>query len=552
VWRFIIHLVQASKTLNPTQENANNHSREAEVIAVKESEFRFVLARTEKNTNRPYFDDLSHHSLAIASSQLHTGDPTSVMAGLLHDFFKGLLFFKNGNWNHIPEEDHYLQILPQRFNNIKKETLIELMYHHQKRYPSGKDHERIWKQNSIKFAETGDGNNGGIVGSLESRLFISQSIYGLKTLRILPEGRYHWLVISSLHEEMKKYLSELYSQKFKSLLGISSIQFKYIPVQFQNSYGKLSDLLDSLELKDYRVRVSDDCLIIPMPVKNLCKEFTITYNSQRNISFSDNAMSIPFGEALVLFAFDGNEVILSYVDPGRKVDISTPLERTLHMSKKVDQFPYSLNEFENSLDRTFKAQEECSICGAPAREIIPQIAKRIRFTDTGLLLDDRGLACPICYAGYLLEQENISFVKPQEAEVFDVEYDRIYEGILTKDFALSTAGLMWLQVLSAIWYRYFVESKKPEFVLNPTVILHPMVVRFAPRAFFPMTYRVRKKKYCLQSTITSDLSLRGSEKSMTVDEFKELSTAYKANERRIDKKMMLKKIRSIYGIRNWS
>lgn len=519
---------------------------------MKEPEFRFALARTEKNTNRPYFDDLSHHSLVIASSQLHTGDPTSVMAGLLHDFFKGLLCFKNGNWNHIPEEDHYRQILPQEFNNIKNERLTELMYHHQKRYPHGKDHDRIWKQNPIRFAETGDGNKDGIVRSLESRLFVSQNTYGLKTLRILPEGRYHWLVISSLHEEMKKYLSELYSQEFKSLLGISSIQFKYIPVQFQNSYSELSDMLDSLELKDYRVRVLDDCLIIPMPVKDLCGEFAITYSNQRNISFSDNAINIPFGEALVLFAFDGNEVVLSYIDPGRKVDISTPLEKTLHMSTKVDQFPYSLSEFENSLDGTFEAQEKCSICGAPAREIIPQIAREIRFTDTGLLLDDRGLACPICYAGYLLEQENISFVKPQEAEVFDVEYDRAYENILAKDFALSTAGLMWLQVLSAIWYRYFVESKTPEFVLNPTVLLHPMVVKFAPRAFFPLTYKVRKKKYCLQSTITSDLSLRGSEKSMTVDEFKELGIAYRVNENRIDKKMMLKRIKRVYGIRNWS
>jgi hypothetical protein len=518
---------------------------------MEDSLLRFVLARTERNTKRPYLDDLSHHNLAIAFSQLHLNDPTAVMAGLLHDFFKGLLFFKNSNWNHLAEEKQYKKVIPDNIKNVNKAKLLELIYHHHKRHPDGKIHRKIWKKNPIRFAESGGNNLKGIVGTLESGIFISQEedIYGLNNFKITPHGRYYWLLIAVLYEELRNYLSKLYSRKLKELLDISSLEFRYVPVTYSDSHIKFSQCVQSINPEEYCPFSENNHFAIPLPVKNLSKKFTIIYNDTENIELNGNTLTIPFGVALTFLAFTGNEIVLSFVNPGYDIDMATILEKALKKSKKGSNFPYSMKNLEESVNAKYTASDSCSFCGSPASEAIPAIAKRDRFTDINMFSDDRGIACPICFAGYLLEQDKVPYIKPQEAEIYEVDVDPPFKGKFANDFATSASGLMWQQTLSAIWYKLFISGKSPEFVLDPRIRVHPITARFVPKAFFPMAWKSGNKKYCLQSNLTSGLTALGALGNITTEKFKEISRTYRITKNRIDKEKMLKKIKYIYGIK---
>jgi len=217
-------------------------------------------------------------------------------------------------------------------------------------------------------------------------------VFALKSFRILPKGRYHSLLMSIIHEGMKKYLSELYSRKLKELLGVSAIEFRYIPVSFPDYFTSLTQYVDSLELEKYCPFVDSDQFIIPIPVRNLCEEFTVTYSGAESITITNNNIEIPFGEALALFAFTGNEIMLSYVDPGYDTDVTVLLKKILEKSKKTSEFPYSTGELKNSLKGRYSAPETCSFCGSPASEVISAILSRDRFTDVALLFNDRAVA----------------------------------------------------------------------------------------------------------------------------------------------------------------
>lgn len=504
---------------------------------------RFVLARTERGTKRPYFDDLSHHSLVIALSQLHINNPTAVMAGLLHDYFKGLFFFKNESrykWYHVADKKDYRKIIPENIKNINEKKLIELVYKHHR-----KNTEEI---NPIKVAESG---NDGIVRNIECGIFFSDSrIYGLKSFKILPKGRYHWLLASFIHETIKKYLSKLYSKKLDELLNFTSLEFRYIPVSFKRMFDTISENIKDLKLEEYTPFIKDKCLVIPIPVKDFSEEFSIIYSDTEKITMDYNSITIPFGEALSLFSFSGNEILLSYVDPGVDVDLSIILKKILKEYKKEIEFPYSEKDLESSLKGEYHDFDHCSFCGSPASKIISTIVKNQKFTDVFLLFDDRGVACPTCYLGYLLEREKVNlYIRPQEAELYEVNVPPNFKKYISEDFASSTSGLMWQQVLSAIWYRLFINNKFPEFVLDPCIKLHPITLRFAPKAFFPMAWRSGNKKYCLESSVNSGLTALGSVENITGEEFKEISKAYKINKDRINEIKMIKKIKIIYGIR---
>jgi len=504
---------------------------------------RFVLARTERGTKRPYFDDLSHHSLVIALSQLHINNPTAVIAGLLHDYFKGLFFFKDGRqyrWYHVADKKDYRKIIPEDIKNINEKKLIELVYRHHR-----KNTEEI---NPIRAAEVG---NNGIVRNIECGIFISKnSIYGLKNFKILPKGRYHWLLASFIHESMKKYLSKWYSEKLDKLLNFTSLEFRYVPVSFKRTFDTISENVNNLELEKYMPFIKDKCLVIPMPIKDFCKEFTIIYNDAEKIIVDCNSIMIPFGEALSLFSFSGNEILLSYVDPGVDMDLSVIFKKILKRYKKETEFPYSVEDLKNSLEGKYRDSDRCSFCGSPASEVISTIAKNQRFTDVSLLFDDRAEACPTCYLGYLLEREKENLhVKPQEAEFYEMNIPPNFKKYISEDFASSTSGLMWQQVLSAIWYRLFINNKFPEFVLDPCIKLHPITLRFAPKAFFPMAWRSGNKKYCLESTVNNGLTALGSVKDISTGDFIEINKAYRINKERINEIKMIKKIKNIYRIR---
>lgn len=507
---------------------------------MKEPLLRFVLARTERNTNRIYLDDLSHHNLIISLSQLQHNDPTLLMAGLLHDFFKGLLFFKDGKWNHVSDRRSYEEIL-KNCEKVDEARLVELVCTHHRR-----DNK---KQNPIRIAEIGDKQNlRGIVGNLESRAFVSENIYGLKNFNILPRSRYHWLLISALHEELKKHLSELYSKRLKELINVSSLEFRYIPVSFSNAFADLSQYVENLELNRFRLFVRNDRLVIPIPVRDSYEEFAIIYSGGKTIEVSNDTLTVPFGEALALLALAGNEVVLSYVDPGCNVDFDILLEDIIEKSRKAQQFPYSIGELKDSLEGTYKAQDSCSFCESPASEVITQIVKRDRFTDMNLLLNDRGIACPVCHAGYLVEQGEVPNIRAQDAEIYELEAEPPFDWVECSDFAVSASGLMWQQVLSKAWYELFRVEEHPDFVLDPWIRIHPVTARFAPRALFPMAWKIGNKKHCLQSSVNSDLTALGSEGNISVDEFKHLTRAYRINKDRLDKRRMLKQIKRIYGI----
>ncbi len=501
----------------------------------------FVLARTDRATGCPYFDDLSHHSLTVAFSQLHTSDATAVMSGLLHDFFKGLFAFDGKKWKHVAKIRDYEKIIPDNMSNINKEKVIDFLINH---------HQRSSKKNPIRFAERGKNNFEGIAGNLESRLFISDKIYGLSSIMILPKSRYHWLLISAIHHEMKKHLSSLYAERIKDLLNISSIEFRYVPVSFSSNSDCLADYIEHLDLESYQLSIEDERLIIPLPIRNLKNQSAIIYSGSKEVFIEENAMTIPFGEALTLFAFSKDGVSLSYIDPGFDIDFATILEKILEENVDISKFPYEIRNIERSLSGDYQGPRICSFCGSPASRQIETIVQGNRFTDSNLLLDDAGIACPVCYAGYLLEESRrckISFVEPQDAELYDLEIPSDFRDVFSETFKISASGLMWQQVLSMLWYRLYVDEEFLDFVLDPYVVIHPLKIRFVPRALFSTAWRQGRKKYCLQSTIQSELTVLGSKANISLDEFKELSRAYRNNKKKLDKSRMLKRIKSIYG-----
>ena len=506
----------------------------------------FVLARTDMATKRPFFDDLSHHCLAVAFSQLHTNDATAVMSGLLHDFFKGLFALKLQDitkikWEHVAEIKDYEKIIPNNMLNVNKEQVIDFLINH---------HQKSSKKNPIRFAESGKDDSHGIARSLESKLFISDRIYGLDSVTILPKSRYHWLLISAIHHEMKEYLSNLYAEKIKDLLNISSIEFRYIPVSFSDSSASLTEFIENLDLEDYQLSVNAERLVIPLPIRDLQNQSSIIYSGSERVSIDENIITVPFGEALTLFAFFRDGISLSYVNPGFDVDLTTILENILKENIDISRFPYKIQNIKSSLNGKYQGPEICSFCGTPASKQIETIAKRDRFTDVNLLLSDTGIACPVCYTGYLLEENRrceISFIEPQGAELYDLEIPPDFKDKFSETFVTSASGLIWQQVLSLLWYQLYIDEKFLDFVLDPWVVIHPLKVRFVPRALFSTAWRQKRKKYCLQSTIQSELTLLGSEANISLDEFKELSKAYRNNKERIDKGKMLGKIKSIYG-----
>ena len=504
-------------------------------------EVNFVLARTHQPTKRPFFDDLSHHCLAIAFSQLHTNDATALMSGLLHDFFKGLFAINGKGWKHVAEIKDYEKIIPDNMSNVNKEQVIDILYNH---------HQRSAKKNPIRFAEGRAGNSRGIAESLESRLFISDEIYGLDNIIILPKSRYHWLLTSAIHHEMKKHLSDLYTRKIRDLLNISSIEFRYIPVSFPNGSASLTKYIDSLDLEDYQLSVEDERLVIPLPIRNLENQSAIIYDGSEKVSIDKNTINIPFGEALTLFAFFKDGISLSYIDPGFDVDPTAILEDILKENVDTSKFPYKIRTVKSSLNGTYQGPRICSFCGSRASEQIKAVVQGDRFTDINLLLDDTGIACPVCYAGYLLEENRrckISFIEPQEAELYDLEIPSDFKDMFSETFKTSASGLMWQQVLSLLWYQFFANEEFVDFVLDPYVVIHPLKVRFVPRALFSTAWQQGRKKYCLQSTIQSELTILGSEANISLDEFKELSRAYRDNKERIEGGKMLKKIKTLYG-----
>jgi hypothetical protein len=508
---------------------------------VSRPNINFVIARTDKATKRPYFDDLSHHNLAVAFSQLHTNDSTAVMSGLLHDFFKGLFAFDGKKWEHIARTEDYEKIIPDNISNINKEQVIDFVINH---------HQESSRKNPIRFAEGGKNNFEGIAKNLESRLFISDKIYGLDSIIILPKSRYHWLLISAIHHEMKKYLSNLYIEKIRDLLNISSIEFRYIPVSFSNNSSSLTKRIEYLDLENYQLSTEDERLVIPLPIRDLKNQSAVIYNGSEEVFIDENTITIPFGEALTLFAFSKDGISLSYVDPGFDVDLSTILERILEKDIDISRFPYGIRNIKFSLSGKYQGPKICSFCGSPASRQIKTIVQGKRFTDINLLLDDSGIACPVCYAGYLLEESNrckISFIEPQDVELYDLEIPSDFRDVFSGTFRTSASGLMWQQVLSILWYHLYINEEFLDFVLDPYVVIHPLKVRFVPRALFSTAWKQGRKKYCLQSTIQSELTVLGSEANISLDEFKELNKAYRNNKEKLDKSRMLKKIKSIYG-----
>ena len=79
-----------------------------------------VLARTDKGTGLPYFDDLSHHMVSVAVAASKYRDKNLTLAALLHDFFKGLMVWKKTKrgkrWLHYHRDEH---VMKEFFNKIK-------------------------------------------------------------------------------------------------------------------------------------------------------------------------------------------------------------------------------------------------------------------------------------------------------------------------------------------------------------------------------------------------------------------------------------------------
>ena len=509
----------------------------------------FLLARTDKNFHRPYFDDLSHHNLVIGFSQLHLNDPSKLMAGLMHDYFKGLFIIKKTNqniqWIHCDNSIDYGNFIPKEMTNIDKNLLNKYIKNH---------HQREIKdinENPIRCAELNFREYQGIARNMETNIFVSNKIYGMKNFEINPKSRYHWFIIYLIHQELKENLTDIYSQKLEDLVGINSIEYQYIPIELNGSINSIPDAFNNIPISNFYCKIEDKKLIIKIPVKNLKTQSNILYNNSDIIRIQNNTLIIPFGEALTFFTFIGNNVSLFYVDPGIDFNLKTILNKMIENYINISKYPYSLQNLNSSLNETFQGELTCSSCNSPASKIIDAIGKKSKFTDSSLLFNDSGIACPVCYAGYLIEFESpkkFSYIEPQEVEIYDIDIPPQFPLPVTDNFALSASGLIWLQLLSSLWYQLFYKNQFINFVLDPSVILYPLKIRFAPRAFFPISWKSLNKKFCLQSSIKSELSLLGYHNNISIEEFKEISKAYRNNDT-INGKKMISKIKNLYGIR---
>lgn len=512
-----------------------------------------VLARTERNRRIPFLDDLSHHMLVVAAANLATGSPEAVLASLMHDMFKGLMIWSSNarrvNWLHFSTSPRvYEKAIPSDIG-VKIDQVASLIQTH---------HDRQNTKNPIRLVES----NQGLV-TLESKLILDQVPANTKDdLVIKLSGRYRWLLAFYIHLTLKRQLTDLYSDRLDTILGVRNVVYHYIPANLSRRYSDIDFCLQALDLKAFQAYKENDSLHIKLPVQGLPCTMTIAYGKYDSLKQDQDSLQVPLGEALSLMAFDGassGKVRLLYVDAGFTLSLDAIVQEFLKtVLSDRSRTMYSSSDIARSLEGTFKGSDHCSFCGerADADSRLP-LRDTSRFTSARLLLDSRLCVCPSCAVGYKIEEQlrmkPTSFRIPMPALVNKTQLGSPFANLASfiqgDKYLMSLSGELWLQILSEVWYQKYQQKEyqqgDADYLLDPKALMLPLEVEFIPQGIYPLFY-ARQKKFALESSLSSSLVLPGNVKDIDADEFSAIRQSYRHLGVTADS--LLKRIKQIYDL----
>ncbi|MEM4726584.1 MAG: hypothetical protein QXG63_06560 [Nitrososphaerales archaeon] len=507
-----------------------------------------VLARTEQDSKIPFLDDLSHHMLVVAAANLATGSPEAVLASLMHDMFKGLMIWNVDahkiRWMHFyPRTGVYENLISFGIKINAKQVASFIQTHHNSQDTT----------NPIRRVESSQG----LVTSLESKLILDQVPTKTKALVIKLSGRYRWLLAFYIHLELKRRLTNLYSDRLNSILKVRNIVYHYIPANLSRRYSNINDCLQSLDLEALQAYQDEDSLHINLPVLNLPRPMTIAYGKYDSLEQNEDSLQVPFGDALSLMALDGaasSKAKLLYVDAGFTVTLEDVVKCLKNELKNRTLTTYSDADVARSLEGTFKGTDRCSFCGESASVRLP-LRDTSRFTSIQVLLDSRLCVCPTCAVGYELEEQlrarQVGFKMPTPALVDKVELSQLFTelGSFIKgdNYLMSLSGELWLQILSEVWYQEYQRKtdSDADYLLNPRALMLPVEEEFIPQAIYPLMH-ARQKKFALESGLSSSLVLPGAVRDIDVDEFRAIKQSYRSLG--VKAEVLLKRIKQIYDL----
>lgn len=491
-----------------------------------------VLARTERGSTIPFLDDLSHHMLVVASANLSTNSPEAVLASLMHDMFKGLMIWTSGargvRWKHFSTRTgFYEKLIPSHFKINPGQVSDFIRIHH----------DRLNTQNPIKHIEE---KQDSVVTSLESRFILNQIPANTNALVLKLSGRYRWLLAFYVHRFLKQQLTARYRNKFNSILGVRSIHYHYRPANLSQPYPDIDSCLHDLgDIQALQLKQNNDGLHIYLPVQGLASPITIAYGDYDALSQDQGILQVPFGEALSLMAFDGTsagKAKLLYIDGGFTVALDNVVEQFLNEAlRNPSRIGIPAYDIARSLEGVFKGPERCSFCGEPANSRL-RLQQTSRFTSIQTLLDPRLNICPACRVGYELEEQlrirkgrSAHFMIPLPALVDKIElgpsFSRLSSFIKGDNYLMSLSGELWLQILSRLWYRKYQENQDADYILDPKAALLPLEIEFIPQGMYPLL-QAPKKKFALESSLSSSLVLPAENKDIDANEFRALRNAY--------------------------
>ena len=521
-----------------------------------------ILARTSEKKDQalPLIDDLSHHMLIVASASLQMNDKETTIAGLIHDFFKGLMLwypYKNGwSWWHFSQnKNHYFEILDDLGNEFDVKFVAEIITGHH--YSS---------ENPIKRIESSD-----LIGQVESKLFlfpeiITQGSNFLKAIPLKLSGRYRFAVASVLYKYFTKKLSKAYADRFENIISVRTIRYVYTPIEKETPKLKSSDdalkFVNELDLSQFKLKISDNRLDIRLPViKNIGDEFFIEYNDEETTVCVKNdkivGIRVSYGDALSTLVIGGiTDGALIYVNSGFNVDLREIIDEisTIKFSKhnfnewlNNKKVSLQIDDLEKSIKGVYSGNKICVFCGELTDK---RFTFSEKFTDTHQMLFSGDYICPTCLFGFFLEEQGYSdFQIPQLAHILKTELQT--NAPIGNGVALSIAGNFWLKVLSELWFDLVKRKdgyKYANYILNPRYALIPLVISYAPQFMYPSVKGSgsSKKKFILESSLKNNVVCWGSESDLTIDEFSEIVKFIEDHE---DKVLdCLSSLKQIYGI----
>ncbi len=539
------------------------HKSDKYKVATKENAvnnylFMGVLARTHRETQIPYFDDLAHHMLVVATASLKYSNKELTTACLIHDMLKGLLDFRLSAdryfWLHYTScQQVYENILYNLRNNTNIDKIFEYVVNHHSKH----------KPNKIWMIE----NRSNLISAFETLLFWNRrhDEY-LKTQNVIVSGKYRTFLLTFLYNKLVENLSRKYSDRFKEVIGVRRIRFLYVPTELQTIDDFVNEVLNNPE--NWRIEIVNDTLEIKLPARGLPRKYYIEFNECADIQIDVrngiiSGVKIPFGLALSTVYLTTYELAtIVYIDAGfQSVDLSKIIKE-IRDEFELKEEDFNEKDILASLVGNYVGQGSCIFCGNYGQRIdkndsaVKSLLEK-SFTDGHTWLSVQPYICPMCRFGYSIE-EKLRRMKgkwtylPEKAYIDEVTQLISLIIQLESYFAESVASDIWLKVLSKIYYhlsQIITKLKKndkslAEYFLDPKILLLPYEVSIIPLATY-IPYK-QKKKFILQGGLHSSVVLLGEYKDVSLEEFRVIRKVCKTEF--IDPVVLIGRLRKVYGV----